>query len=212
MVETAWSAGAGDCCEGSWPDDDAASADGWLGKGGRVGWASCPVGRAAVVVTLGGLPEAGSAPDCWAASKAASLSNISVTAKKRIAAEIVSHRGAVVASAELRNLSDRQIQDPADFIAVSNRSIVNRAEHLTPPCLFLFALSGCCSSGFYAVTYLPVSSTRLAIFSCSAITFTGSCFTRRRTIAICVRSMSPSATAATTFLAAASSLPNAPSR
>src|ERR1039458_1986778 len=36
---------------------------------------------------------------------------------------------------------------------------------------------------FYAVTYFPVSSTRLAMLSCSAITLTGSCFARRRTIA-----------------------------
>src|SRR5277367_4554112 len=64
----------------------------------------------------------------------------------------------------------------------------------------------------YDVTYLPVSSTRLAIFSCNAMMFTGSCLARRRTIAIWVRSMSPSATAATTFFADASSRLNAPSR
>jgi len=79
--------------------------------------------------------------------------------------------------------------------------------------VFLCAnFSPCLRGEGYAVTYFPVSSNRLAIFSCSAMTFSGSCFARRRTIAIWVRSMSPSATAATTFFAAASSFVKAPSR
>ena len=67
-----------------------------------------------------------------------------------------------------------------------------------PPCL-------CGEGRHYTVTYLPVSSTRAATCSCRPITLTGSSFTSRRTMAIWVRSMSPSATAAITFLAAASS-------
>lgn len=70
----------------------------------------------------------------------------------------------------------------------------------------------CCQPRFYAMTYLPASITLCATCCCTEMTSTGSCFESRRRMAIWVRSMSPSATAAMTFLAAASRRAMAPAR
>jgi|ERR1039458_2915804 hypothetical protein len=99
-------------------------------------------------------------------------------------------------------------QQPATVARFRALGTETRRSH----CEFPVFLCPCSERVIYAVTYFPVSSTRLAMLSCSAITLTGSCFARRRTIAIWVRSMSPSATSAITFFAAASSFANAPSR
>ncbi len=58
------------------------------------------------------------------------------------------------------------------------------------------------SSWFYASVYFPRSITFCAICCRSSMVLNGSYFASRRRIASCVRSMSPSATAAITFCAA----------
>jgi len=57
--------------------------------------------------------------------------------------------------------------------------------------------------------YRPAATTCRAICRPSAMVSAGSCLASRRTIAIWVRNMSPSATAATTFLAASSTVATA---
>ncbi len=67
----------------------------------------------------------------------------------------------------------------------------------------LFVLAGVKKGPAYSA-YLPASIVLVATCSCRPITLAGSCFASRRKIAIAVRSISPSATSARTFRAAAS--------
>jgi hypothetical protein len=88
------------------------------------------------------------------------------------------------------------LADRANFRAVGNVQVA----------FFVFAPR---PSILYANWYFPASIVFCAICWRSAIVLNGSCLDNRRTIANCVRSMSPSATSAMTFLAAASTFSRA---
>jgi hypothetical protein len=90
---------------------------------------------------------------------------------------------------------------------VSSRGQLGRSREAEP---FAYDVGSLPPVQRYANMYLPASMTRCAIVCRRATVLNGSYFHKRRRIAICDRSMSPSLEAATTILAALSILSSAP--
>ena len=89
---------------------------------------------------------------------------------------------------------------------IHDRGRSSPTQETLKPCITRKASRAFFKYFFYAVTYFPASMIRLAICWVKAITLYGSYLNNRRRMTSCVRSMSPSATAATTLRAAASIL------